>query len=320
MIKLTQSLPAILGCTAIIALSGCSSPTKDAAPNGKLQVVATTTIVGDVVKQIAGEEIDLTVLLPYNADPHSYEPTPQDTALIAQADLVFVNGLGLEGFLEALVTNAGKGATVYTVSEGLEAKHFEGAEKDHAGESASTTEHADHEDGDPHVWTDPNNVQHWVANITSALSRHDPEHAAHYQQRATAYSAELTALDQWIRQQIDSIPPERRQIITDHQSFGYFAERYGLVQVAALIPGYSTASAPSAQELAAIVDTIETLGVPAIFVGKTVNTALAERIVEDTGTRMVYVYTGSLGEAGGEAGSYLDYMHYNVNAFTEALR
>lgn len=322
----------ILSLIALIALlfslAACGpaqTPGSAEAPRtGKLKVVATTSVIGDVVRQVAGDAVELTVLLPLGVDPHGYQPTPQDAAKIAQADVVFVNGLGLEGFLDKLIENAGKQARVVVVSDGIEA--MEGHEhegEDHAHESgAPTVEHADHDyDGvDPHVWMNPNNVRIWTRNIAVTLSELDPTNEAVYQANALRYDQTLQALDAWIAEQVAQIPAEARQLVVDHNSFGYFADHYGFEVVGAVIPGFSTLSAPSAQEMAQLEDAIRALGVKAVFVSTASNPALSERVAKDTGTQVVFLYTHSLTEPGGVADNYEKTMRYNVEAIVKALK
>ncbi len=297
---------------AVFILTACNpkSETAPAGESGKLQVVATTTLVGDVVAQVGDDLIELHVLLPVGSDPHSFDPTPQDIAKVADADIVFANGAGLEKFLDTLIESAGATERVVSVSDGIDLRTFENAPPGH-DEPPGT---------DPHTWVDPNNVMVWVDNIERALADADSAHAADYAANAENYRQQLTELDTWIREQVAQIPPENRKLVTDHTLFGYFADEYGFEQVGALIPGYSTLAEPSAQELAAIEDAIREYGVPAIFVGNTVNPALAERVAEDTGTQLVTVYTGSLSGPDGDAPTYLDYMRYNVSAFVDALK
>jgi ABC-type Zn uptake system ZnuABC Zn-binding protein ZnuA len=287
-----------------LLLSACGGGAP--AEGGGLKVVASTTIVGDVAAQVGGDLIELTVLFPPGADPHTFEPRPQDVAAISDAEVIVVNGLGLEEALEPLLEANAKGRIVHA-SEGIEVLAFEGEEHHHEG-------------GDPHTWTDPNNVIVWTENIAAALSEADPSNAAAYRANADAYIASLRELDGWIRAEFAKIPAERRKLVTDHLAFGYLADEYGLEQVGALIGSFSTNAAPSAQELAALEDKIREQGVPAVFVGKTVNPALAEQLAQDTGVKLVHVYTGSLSEPGGEADSYLKFMRYNVNAIVEALK
>ncbi len=178
----------------------------------------------------------------------------------------------------------------------------------------------EYEGADPHVWTDPNNVKVWVRNIESALSKADPDNAGLYTSNSDAYKSELEKLEAWIRSRVAAIPPEKRLIVTDHALLGYFAEQYGFRQVGAIVPAYSSLAEPTAQELARIEDSIASLDVRAVFVGKTVNPALAERLSHDTGVQLVFFYTGSLSEPSSEAGTYLDYMRYNTRAIVDALR
>lgn len=287
-------------------------PESQDVPKRALRVVATTTLVGDVARAVGGNAIELTVLLPVGADPHTFEPTPQDAATLANAHVIFINGAGLEAFLSRLLKNVGDEARVVSVSDGVELRRFEG---EHEGEA----EH-EGEEVDPHVWFNPLNVVVWTQNIERALSALDPANASTYAANARAYQAALQELDAWIQDQVAQVPPERRKLVSDHAALGYFADRYGFEQVGTVIPGFSTEAEASARELAGLVDTIHALGVRAIFVGTTVNPSLAQRIADDTGARLVRLYTGSLSEPGGPADSYLSFMRYNVSAIVDALK
>ena len=167
---------------------------------------------------------------------------------------------------------------------------------------------------------DPNNVIIWVDNIERAMSEMDPENSDSYRANAASYRQALTDLADWLSGQVAQIPQANREMVTDHQVFGYLAARYGFNQIGAVIPGYSTLSEPSAQELAALETAIRDLGVQAIFVGNTVNPALTRRVAEDTGVQLVTLYTGSLTPQGEPASTYLDYMRYNANAIIDALK
>ena len=308
-----------------VMMSACAPSPATPAPTSAeiqpLQVVATTSIVADVVGQVGGERVTVTTLLPIGTDVHTYEPAPQDLAKVAEARLVFVNGAGLEEFLQVLIENAGSADRVVEVSKGIELKDFGAHTHDHEGEEHSHEgEEHSHEGGDPHTWVDPNNVKIWVENIRAALTAADPAGEEIYRANAQAYLAKLDELDAWVRQQVEQIPPQNRKLVTDHLLFGYFAERYGFEQIGAIIPGYSTAAQPTAQELAAIEDAIREFGVKAVFVGKTINPTLAQRVAEDTGIQLVGLYHGSLSAAGGEAATYLDYIRYNVTQMVNALK
>jgi ABC-type Zn uptake system ZnuABC Zn-binding protein ZnuA len=274
----------------------------------KLQVVATTNIVADVVHNVGRDLIDLKTLMPVGTDPHTFEPTPQDAAAVADAHVVFTNGAGLEVFLDALLASVGEGVTIVPVSYGVELRRFEGGHEEHAGSA------------DPHTWFDPNNVMVWTHNIEHALSALDPDSAEAYGANARAYETQLDKLDGWIREQLALIPEGNRKLVTDHTSFSYFAHQYGFEQIGAVFPGYSTLAEPSAQDIAALENAISEFDVAAVFVGITVNPDLAERVAGDTGTLLVFLYTGSLSEPGGPADDYISLMRYNVSAIAEALR
>jgi manganese/iron transport system substrate-binding protein len=296
---------ALIAVVLGLFLTACGSQPKE-EEDGKLKVLATTTIVGDVVNQVGGDLIDLEVLMPIGTDPHTFTATPEDLVKIAEADLVFLNGVGLETFLDKYLANAGGEVRIVEVSEGVKVLEL--------------NQTHEHEGGDPHTWTDPGNVKVWVENIAAALGELDPENADNYRLNAEAYQLKLNGLDSWIENQVVEIPPERRKIVSDHESLAYFAQRYGFIQIGTVIPGTSTLAEPSAQEIAELEDLIRLENIQAIFVDKATNPMLTERISTDTGAKIVQIYSGSLTDASGEAGSYLDYMQYNVNAIIEALK
>ena len=301
---------------SVVAACG-RSPGVDAARSGRLEIIATTTIVGDVVKQVAGDALEVEVLLPPGIDPHGFQPTPQDVVRIAEADVIFANGAGLEEFLEPMLKNAGGNAEVVYVSEGislLEAEEVHG----HEGESESEAE--EHAEGDPHTWFDPNNVILWTENIERKLSTLDPSNASSYAANASDYQDQLIELDAWIQGEVSQLPEANRQLVTDHTSFTYFTSRYGFEQVGAVIPSYSTLSEPSAQELAILEDAIRDLGVKAIFVGENASPGLMERVAKDTGVQLISLYNGSLSGPDGPAPNYLEFMRYNVSVIVEALK
>lgn len=287
---------------ASLLLAACTSV--PAASSGGIKVVASTTIVGDVVRQVGGDLIDLSVLFPIGADPHTFDPRPKDLSAISDAAVIFISGLGLEESLQpALDANAA--GTVVSVSDGIDLRGLEGG----GGEGS-----------DPHTWTDPNNVIVWTQNIAAALTQADPANADTYQANAESYITSLRDLDAWIRSETEKISPDRRKLVTDHRAFGYFADEYGFEQIGALVGSFSTNASPSAQEIAALEDLIHAQNAPAVFVGVTVNPALAEQVARDTGAKLVFLYTGSLSDPGGGADSYLKFMRYNVGAIVEALK
>jgi ABC-type Zn uptake system ZnuABC Zn-binding protein ZnuA len=274
------------------------------AEGESLRVVATTSLVADAVRRVAGAAADLTTLMPPGTDPHSYEPTPQDLRAVAEAHLVLANGFGLELFLADLMESSGSSAPVVAVSDGIEPLRAE----DGSGGI------------DPHTWLDPLNVARWVENIKAAVSALDPQRAAEYAERAAAYQADLEALDADLRHQIEDVPAEDRLLVTDHDELGYFAARYGFQVIGAVVPGTSTVAEPSAQEIAALEDAIRGYGVRAIFISQVVTPVLAQRVADDTGIRLVNLHVHSLTGPEGDAPDYLSLMRYNVRAIVFALR
>lgn len=280
----------------------------------KLKVVVTTNIIGDLVTNVGGDLIDLTVLMPLGADVHTFTPTPGDAASIADAHVVFINGLKLEEFLEELIENAGGEAIIVAVSTGVETQAWDEVEN-------HTNSHDEEGDlTDPHIWMTPVNAIIMVRNIKETLSKLDPANADTYQSNSRAYEAQLVELDEWVKTEIERIPAAHRQLVTDHDALGYYANRYGLEIVGTVIPAYSTNAAPSAQELAALQDAIAEHHARAIFVDVSANLVLADRVSDDTGIRLVPLYTSSLGKPGSGVETYIDFIRYDTTAIVDALK
>ena len=280
----------------------------------KLRVVATTSILADVVGRIGGDDIELHSLVPIAVDPHAFEPNPKDAQALAEADLVVINGFGLEAFLGDLIRVSAGSAPVVSASLGIAPLPFEGVEREEeeGGEA--------HEPGaDPHTWFDPNNVIHWTENIEAALTALDPSHAEAYASNGEAYRSELATLDREIRQAVSAIPAEDRKLVTDHDELGYFADEYGFTVVGTIIPGASSLAEPSAAQLAELLDRVQAEDVPAVFVSSVVNPSLVETFAADAGIRVVTLYAHSLTPPDGPAPSYLDLMRYNAEAIVAAL-
>lgn len=282
---------------------------------GAPSVVATTSFVGDIVAQIGGDEIQLSVLFPLGADPHSFEATPADAVLLARAAVVFAVGAGLEEALEPLLSTTG--VRVVELAEFVPLLSWTGHDHDEDPEYDDKDHH--HGEHDPHVWTDPTLVALWTHVIQDVLTELAPEHADVFAARAVAYREELAQLDLWIVQQVGRVSRENRLLVSDHHVLGYFAHRYGFRVAGSVVPGLSTLAEPSARELAELVSTIRALGVRAVFVSTTVNPQLAEQVTRDTGTQLVRLYTASLSDRAGPASTYLGMMRYNVTAIVVAL-
>ena len=290
--------------TLIMVFSACSRvPTP--ASGGKLGVLATTSIVGDVVNQVGGDYINMTVLMPVGTDPHDFQPRPQDAAALSNTRIIFSNGAGLEGFLQPMLVSTGATGKLIEVSVGISLLALPG--------SNQSTD-------DPHTWMDPNNVIIWTQTIAAALSAADPERATIYQANAEAYAASLRDLDTWIRTEVAQIPLQNRRLVSDHAVLGYFANQYGFTQEGTITGSFSSEAAPSAQELAALEDKIRQTGVRALFVSEAINQTLADQVAADTGIKAVWIYHASLTAPGGPAASYLEFMRYNVNAIVGALK
>ena len=289
-------------------------------PEGeKLRVVATTSIVADVVSNVGGEAFELTTLMPANVDPHSFEPTPADLRVVSEAHVVFINGLDLEEFIEEMLQNVGGDVPVVSLSEGINALVL-GEESDH-GDKGDDVSDGEHREGafDPHVWLDPANVLIWVDRVVLTLSSLDPEKSSGYETNGQDYKEELLILDDWIDEMVSKVPEEDRLLVTDHRVFEYFAVRYGFDIVGAVIPVFSSAAEPSAREIADLEESIRDLNIKVIFVGVSINPSIVEAVVQDTGTQLVPLYTGSLSDEKGPAGNYIALMRYNVESIVSAL-
>lgn len=288
------------------------------ADGATLQVAATTSIIGDIVAQIGGDRITLFTLIGPGVDPHSYTTTPQDLRTLSDVDLIFINGLHLEEGLTDLLADAGAPQVPVNAAVELLAAHkAEHGEAEHADEE-HPDEH-DHGSNDPHTWQSVANVMQWVTTIEQSLSTVDPTNAEAYHAASEAYQAELTALESEIRAQIETIPPDQRKLVTDHESFNYFAQAYGFTVIGSIIPSLSSLAESSAQDLAALQDQISSEGVPALFVGTTVNANMAEQLANDLGITVVPLYSDALSASDGPAATYLDFMRYNVDAMVTAL-
>lgn len=281
----------------------------DLGPGEKLRVVATTNIVGDVVKNVGGNLIDLFILMEPGQDPHSYEPAAADIARLENAHVVFVNGLHLEAALEKNLEAVAENVPVVPVSANVEI--IEGGH----------TNDDEHGDADPHTWMDPHNVMIWVEDISAALGALDPANKQAYTDNAAAYIEQLVALDGYIKEQTARIPEQDRKLVTNHEALGYFARRYGFHVIGTVYLGASGLSEPSAGDLAKLIDTIRAEDVRAIFVETTVSDETAQIIAAEAGheVRVLALYTGSIGAPGSGADSYLGMMRANIDTIVSGL-
>lgn len=305
-----------------LVLSGCGQ--SPAQPAG-LRVLAVESFLADIAQNVAGDRAQVEMLIPLGLDPHAFEPTPQDVARVAQSTVLIVNGAGLEEWLDEVLVNAGGERIVIEAAAGLQMRtprEGELAGHHHEGEEHNENEeHHHHHEGDPHFWLDPLLIVAYVENIRAGLTQADPAGAEIYAANAAAYITQLKELDAWIQAQVATIPAERRLLVTNHESFGYYADRYGFRVVGAVIPSVSTGATPTAQEMAALVESIRSSGAPAIFLETGANPQLAEQISRETGVAVVSdLYTHSITAADGEAPTYLAMMRRNTEKIVAALK
>ncbi len=283
---------ALFACVALIA----SALPAHAEP---LKVIASFSILGDFVRNVGGDRVDVTTLVGPDSDAHVYAPTPRDAKRIAEARLIVVNGFGFEGWLPRLVQSSGSKATVVTATDGI-------------------TPLRRGSDADPHAWQAVDNAKVYVANIRVALSAADPAGSEQFRANGDAYLAKLGALDREVRSAVAQIPAARRKVISTHNAFGYFASAYGIEFVAPL--GVSTESEPSARDIAGIITQIKQARIPAVFLENVSDPRLIQRISAETGAKVGgTLYSDGLTGEKGDAPTYIDMVRHNIKTLTRAL-
>ena len=304
-------------CLLLFLAAACGNDTKHdefppltspptVTPGQKVNVVASTTQIADFARIVGGDRINLTDLVKPGVDPHDFEPTPQDVQKVTQAHLIAINGVGLEQFMDQLLEQAGGGKPVAVLSRGVKLRKG-------TGDEAKT--------GDPHVWLNPQNAQIMVDNLADALAKVDPTGAAVYRANADAYKLQLDDLDRRIEEQINTIPKERRKVVTNHDALGYYLDRYGITFVGAAIPSLETHAAPSARQIAETVRKVRKENVPAVFTESSLDPRLEEQIAREAGVKVVaMLYADSLGPPGSPAATYLAMMEHNTRTIVDALR
>jgi zinc/manganese transport system substrate-binding protein len=289
--------------TILLALTGASS----AQP---LKVVATFSVIGDLVRTVGGDSVTVATLVGHGSDAHVYQPTPQDAKSIAGADLVVVNGLGMEGWIDRLIKASGYHGRIVVASEGVAVQTMV-EEEGGSGKGKRVT--------DPHAWQNLANGRIYVSNIAEALTKADPANADGYAKRAKALTAEIDTMDAWVRQQIAEVPPAKRKIITSHDAFGYFGQAYGVSFLAPV--GISTESEPTAAGLGQLIRQIKKEGIKALFIETMTDPRLIEQVAHECGAVVGgTLYSDTLSPEGGPADTYLKMFHHNVPAMTEAMK
>ena len=297
MISRRSMLPAAAG----LALLVTAGP---ALAQDKLKVLATFSILGDFVKNVGGDRVEVATLVGPNSDAHVYAPAPADAKKVADAKVVIVNGLGYEGWMSRLAKASGSKAPVVVASKGVKERKAPGGHG-HGG-------------ADPHAWQSVANAKVYVANIRDALVAADPVGKAAYEANAAAYLGKLDALDADVKATVAAIPADRRKIISTHDAFGYFQQAYGVEFVAP--QGVSTEAEPSARDVARIITQVKKQKIPAVFLENIDDPRLMERIAQESGARVGgKLYSDALTDAKGDAPTYLDMMRHNIKQISTAL-
>jgi len=299
---------------AVLVLTGGLLSSVGWALEGKPKVVATFSILGDVVQNVGGDHIDLTILVGPDGDAHTFEPTPKDIIPISKADVIFENGLHFEHWLNDLYESSASKAKRVVVTEGI--KPLTLIDLEQTGGRQQTDEL------DPHVWQDVHHVIEMVKQVQKGLIQADPVHQKVYEENAQRYIDQLTKLDQWIIKTAASIPPEKRKLITSHDALGYFAQRYGFQVIGTVIPSATTeAEDPSAAEMGKLISLIKSVGVKSLFSENIQNPKLIKALAKDTGAVLAPgLYTDALGAKGSEGETYIKMMVHNVKIFAEYLK
>lgn len=306
MISLRNSCGAVLG--AILLLVSSISPSWS---QEKLNVVASFSILGDFVRSVGGERVAVTTLVGPNGDAHVYTPTPADAKTITSAKLVFVNGLGFEGWLPRLVKSAGGKATIVTATQGIKPREADEGGHDHGGKH-------DHGHDDPHAWQSVANAGIYVRNIRNALAAADPAGAEIYKANAEAYLDKLLVLESDVRAAVANVPEAQRKVISTHDAFGYFSGAYGIQFVAP--QGVSTESEASARDVARIITQIRKAKIPAVFLENVSDPRLIRRIAAETGAKIGgTLYSDSLTAENGDAPTYIAMVRHNIKTLAGAL-
>ena len=269
-----------------------------------LQVVASFTVLADMVRQVGGDRVQVSSLVGPNGDPHAYEPSPDDARRLKAADVVFINGLGLEGWMTRLVTASGAQGKPVVATEGLRTRRMD-------------------EDGrpviDPHAWNSMANAPGYIGNIVRALSAADPDGAAGYRERGARYGTELQALDAYARQQVASVPPARRKVLTSHDAFGYFVAAYGVTFLSPV--GLSTEGEASARAVAALIRQVKAEKVHTYFLENAADPRLVRQVANATGAEPGgTLFVEALSAPDGPAATYAAMFRYNVDAMVAAMQ
>ena len=320
LLALVTLVAVVLGACGSDAEPAETTGTDPAQPGEQLAVVVTTTIWGDIVSNVTRGDAAVEVLFPIGADPHDYQLSAAQAATMQKADLVVVNGLALEeGLLDVIESLEADGANVLEVAGLLDPIEF-GEDGGHSDEDGDHDEEGDHEHEsfDPHIWMDPLRVAGAVELIAAELTALDP--SVDWEASAISYADQLRALDAEVVSMLTAVPNERRKLVTNHEAFGYFVQRYGLDLVGTVVPGGATLADPSSAELAQLIDVMKDESINVVFAETIEPSALADAVAaEIDGATVIELFTGSLGESGSGAETYIDLMRTNAMRIADAL-
>jgi zinc/manganese transport system substrate-binding protein len=315
----------LLRALIAMALLAALSPTarvqaQTPAAASPLRVVASFSILGDMVTQVGGDSVQVTTLIGPGVDAHTFDPAPADLVALEDADVIFEIGLGFEPWLDRFFASTQPAGARVVVSDGVTPRQA-GASEVVAGAQSGSDEQRPGA-VDPHIWGNVANAIVVVGNIRDALMAADPAHAATYRANAAAYTKRLQTLDTWIRQQVATLPAARRKLVTSHDTLGYFADAYGFQIIGTALGSLSTeVGDPSAQEIVALIGQIEDAGVPAIFAETVSNPDLMASIAAEAGVKLApTLYTDALGPPGSPGATYEGMMRSNVTTIVDALK
>lgn len=293
----------------LLALAGCGSKPQQ-ADGARLPVVATTTQVADFARQVGGSRVSVTQILKPNVDPHDYDPSPADIAAIGKAKIVVKNGVGLEKWLDQTISSAGFAGTVVDTSAGVTVRKGNGTDEEKAG--------------DPHIWHNPLNAVIMATDIEKAFAKADPQGSTEYRTRLNAYVAKVKALDASIAKKIDSLPANDRKLVTNHDAFGYYIDRFHLQFVGSVIPSFDTSAELSGKDIQDLVAKIKATGTKAIFSESSLPPKTAETIAQAAGVKVEAgedsLYGDTLGPAGSAGATYLQMEAHNTDVIVNALK
>ena len=295
----------------------------------KIKAVASFSILGDMVKEVGGDRVEVTTLVGPDGDAHVYEPTPADAKNLAASDILFINGLGFEGWMDRLEKSSGFKGPVVVASKGVSPRNMIEAEGHHHGDEHADDDdhgHDEHAKGeeleeeviDPHAWQSLANGKIYVANIRDGLIAADPDGKAIYEDNAAKYLDAIAKEEAAVKDTLGKLPQDRRRIITSHDAFGYFGAAYGIEVIAP--EGVSTESEASAKDVAKIIRQIKAEHIPAVFIENITDHRLLDQIARETGAKIGgTLYTDALSGPAGDAPTYLDMFRHNLATLSQAL-